>query len=129
MNKPFLVVLFIMTGILLGSVYFFTQWSPLFPRHIVMLGTVILAFITLITFTIAYRSSLKANPNQFVRGVMGATFLKFALCVAIAGIYIYIERKNINKADLYLLMLFYAIFTSAETIILARLAKKNPNDA
>lgn len=125
MIKNFLFILLSMTALIMASVYFFTQNSHLITRNVVMTGTAVLACISMLTFIISYNASIKPNPNQFVRGIMGSTFLKFALCAMAAGIYIYMERKNIHKPDLYFLMFLYIVYTVMETFFLFSVSKKD----
>lgn len=93
--------------------------------NILNIGTIILAIITSITFLIAFNSSVGNNPNKFVRGVMASTFLKFALCVIVVAIYILVEKKNVNKVDLFFLMLVYLIYTVFETVFLSTIVRKD----
>lgn len=93
--------------------------------NILNIGTIILAIITSITFLIAFNSSVGNNPNKFVRGVMASTFLKFALCVIVAAIYILVEKKNVNKFDLFFLMFVYLIYTVFETVFLSTIVRKD----
>ena len=93
--------------------------------NILNIGTIILAVISSITFLIAFNSSVGNNPNKFVRGVMASTFLKFALCVIVAAIYILVEKKNVNKFDLFFLMFVYLIYTVFETVFLSTIVRKD----
>jgi heme/copper-type cytochrome/quinol oxidase subunit 2 len=125
MIQKFLLILAALTISLLTGEYLFTQANSLLTANIIMIGTTLLAAITLFTFIISYRASLKASPHQFVNGVMGSTFLKFVLCAIAAGIYIYLERKNINKPDLFFMMFIYILYTTIETMFLFSLSKSN----
>ena len=93
--------------------------------NILNIGTIILAVISSITFLIAFNSSVGNNPNKFVRGVMVSTFLKFALCVIVVAIYILVEKKNVNKFDLFFLMFVYLIYTVFETVFLSTIVRKD----
>lgn len=125
MIKKFLSLIFVISAALLLAEYYFTMEGHLLTRKVVMTGTLVLLSISLLTFFIAYNTSLKPNPNQFVRGVMGSTFLKFMLCAMAAGIYIYFERKNFHKPDLFFMMFLYVLYTTVETIFLSSMAKSN----
>ncbi|MCC7030834.1 MAG: hypothetical protein IT257_11045 [Chitinophagaceae bacterium] len=125
MIQKFLLILGTLTISLLTGEYLFTQANNLLTGHIIMIGTTLLAAITLFTFIISYRASLKASPHQFVNGVMGSTFLKFVLCAIAAGIYILLERKKVHKADLFFMMFIYIVYTTIETVFLFSLSKKN----
>ncbi len=124
MTKKFLILWMVLTLALLAIEYFFAPRTAMFRAPVLMWGTLVLASISLLTFGLTHRASGKTNPHQFVRGVMGSTFLKFALCVLAAGVYLFLERKNINKPDLYCLMGLYVVYTILETGLLFSQSKK-----
>lgn len=120
------MILIVFSLALLVTEYFFTANDHLFTQTVVMAGTIIVAGINILAYIVSFRSSRKKNPNQFVRGVMGATFLKFFLCIVAVLIYLFAVRKNIHKPDIYFLMVVYLVFTILETALLSTAVRKNP---
>lgn len=124
MKNKFYFLLVIITCALLVIEYFLSDQNLYFTRNIVFAGTLIVAAISALSYFIASRSVDNENPNRFVRGVMGGTFLKFFLCIVAAVIFVFVVKKNLHKPDLYLLMFVYLIYTVAETAFLYSISKK-----
>ena len=122
-NKSYLILL--LTTIMLLSIEFILSSSNgYFTRNVILIGTCVLAGISILSYYISSRNVNSDNPNQFVRGVMGGTFLKFFLCIVAAAIFIFLMKKNLHKPDLFLLMFFYLVFTVLETGLLFILSKQ-----
>jgi len=122
-NKSYLILL--LTTIMLLSIEFILSSSNgYFTRNVILIGTCVLAGISILSYYISSRNVNTDNPNQFVRGVMGGTFLKFFLCIVAAAIFIFLMKKNLHKPDLFLLMFVYLIFTVLETGLLFVLSKQ-----
>jgi hypothetical protein len=82
------------------------------------------AAISFLSYFISARSVNSDNPNKFVRGVMGGTFLKFFLCIVAVGILLFLLQKKLHKPDLFLLMFVYLVYTVVETGLLFTLSRK-----
>ena len=122
-NKSYLILL--LTTIMLLSIEFILSSSNgYFTRNVILIGTCVLAGISILSYYISSRNVNSDNPNQFVRGVMGGTFLKFFLCIVAAAIFIFLMKKNLHKPDLFLLMFVYLVFTVLETGLLFILSKQ-----
>jgi hypothetical protein len=122
-NKSYLILL--LTTIMLLSIEFILSSSNgYFTRNVILIGTCVLAGISILSYYISSRNVNSDNPNQFVRGVMGGTFLKFFLCIVAAAIFIFLMKKNLHKPDLFLLMFVYLVFTVLETGLLFVLSKQ-----
>ena len=122
-NKSYLILL--LTTIMLLSIEFILSSSNgYFTRNVILIGTCVLAGISILSYYISSRNVNSDNPNQFVRGVLGGTFLKFFLCIVAAAIFIFLMKKNLHKPDLFLLMFVYLVFTVLETGLLFVLSKQ-----
>jgi len=122
-NKSYLILL--LTTIMLLSIEFILSSSNgYFTRNVILIGTCVLAGISILSYYISSRNVNTDNPNQFVRGVMGGTFLKFFLCIVAAAIFIFLMKKNLHKPDLFFLMFVYLVFTVLETGLLFVLSKQ-----
>jgi hypothetical protein len=95
-----------------------------FTRNIILYGTLVVAAISFLSYFISARSVNSDNPNKFVRGVMGGTFLKFFLCIVAVGILLFLLQKKLHKPDLFLLMFVYLVYTVVETGLLFTLSRK-----
>ncbi|MBK7762097.1 MAG: hypothetical protein IPI46_01835 [Bacteroidetes bacterium] len=123
MKNKFYLIFFAVVIIILAALYFLSGVDGFFTRNIVLGGTLILALITLLSYRISANSADDQNPNKFVRGVMGATFLKFMLCIVAVGILLLATKKQLHKPDLYVMMLVYIIFSVVETLYLAKFSR------
>jgi len=66
---------------------------------------------------------LDQRPTAFVHGVYTGTFLKLLVCVGAVLAYVLINREHLHKPSLFLLFGIYAVYTSVETVMLARQAR------
>lgn len=105
--------------------FMITSMSLFFTRSILIYGTIFLTLVHILTLYISYQAGKKKSAHQFVTGVTASTLVKLFLCVAGAGIYIYLHRTNLNKADLFFLMGIYIVFSIIEAIIAGKHAKLN----
>jgi len=123
-TKSYLLII-VVTIILLMAGYLISGQDGYFTRTILLSGISIVAAISMLSFWISVRSIDSENPNRFVRGVMGGTFLKFVLCIVAVGILLFATQKKLHKPDLFLLMFVYLIYTIIETASLFTLSRAN----
>lgn len=124
MTRKFLLPFAILTILLLASGYGLSNGAePLFTSAL-MMGIVFLAMISLLTFFLSARFVNAENPNRFVRGIMGATFLKFFLCIIAALIWLLKSGRHLNKPDLFALMGVYIAYTVLESYMLSTASRK-----
>lgn len=123
MKNKFYLIFIAVVFLVLATLFFLSDAEGFFTRYIVMGGTLILAAITLLSYRISSNSADDQNPNKFVRGVMGATFLKFMLCIVAVGILLLSTKKQLHKPDLYVMMFVYIIFSVVETLYLAKFSR------
>ncbi len=123
--KNSLLVLIAVTVFLFIIEYIVCQFISNFNFKTLLIGTVFLAAIHLLSLAITYKVSKNKNAYQFVSGVTVSTIVKLFLTIIGAGIYIYINRLNLNKVDLFFLMAVYLIYLFTEAYIASRFAKKN----
>ncbi len=119
MNKRFYILILLLFAALNGLIYVL-QFSDAFTYKVLFIGNIIIFALTFISFSIANRFTTSDNNGTFVRGVMGGTFLKFFLAIVAALIYIFLNRGNLNIIDIISLMIIYIIYTTIETVFLAK---------
>ncbi|GBL35620.1 hypothetical protein EMGBS15_12150, partial [Filimonas sp.] len=107
-NNAYLVFT-LTTLLLLTTEYFLSAPDGYFTRVIVLAGTGVVGAISFLSYFISSRSVNSENPSQFVRGVMGGTFLKFFLCIVAVAVLLFTTQKKLHKPDLFLLMFVYLI--------------------
>lgn len=120
--KRFIILLLILFVLISGVIYILSQGAD-FTFQVLMIGNVAILFLSFLSYYIASRTANSPNNAQFVRGVMGGTFLKFFLVIVCGVIYIVMNRENVKLTDILTLMLMYIIYTTAETVFLSRKAR------
>jgi hypothetical protein len=124
MNTRSYLIFAITTIVLLAVEILLSAPDGYFTRNIILYGTLVVAAISFLSYFISARSVNSDNPNKFVRGVMGGTFLKFFLCIVAVGILLFLLQKKLHKPDLFLLMFVYLVYTVVETGLLFTLSRK-----
>lgn len=105
--------------------YILCYHSALFTLKVLSIGNLLMLLTTLLSFNIGYSAALTDNPNKFVRAIMGGGFLKFGLTIVIALIYFITNKGHILKTDIFNLMFIYIIYTSIETVLLAKQSRNH----
>ena len=124
MNTKSYLIFALTTIVLLAVEILLSAPDGYFTRAIILYGTLVVAAISFLSYFISARSVNSDNPNKFVRGVMGGTFLKFFLCIVAVGILLFLLQKKLHKPDLFLLMFVYLVYTVVETGLLFTLSRK-----
>jgi hypothetical protein len=124
MNTRSYLIFALTTIVLLAVEILLSAPDGYFTRNIILYGTLVVAAISFLSYFISARSVNSDNPNKFVRGVMGGTFLKFFLCIVAVGILLFLLQKKLHKPDLFLLMFVYLVYTVVETGLLFTLSRK-----
>ena len=124
MNTKSYLIFALTTIVLLAVEILLSAPDGYFTRNIILYGTLVVAAISFLSYFISARSVNSDNPNKFVRGVMGGTFLKFFLCIVAVGVLLFLLQKKLHKPDLFLLMFVYLVYTVVETGLLFTLSRK-----
>src|SRR5689334_8945626 len=97
------VLLFIAFNIFLIVGYnVLERWKV--DQNVVMIGNILMVFITLFSFFLAKRGLANPNPYAFVRSVYMSVMLKLFVCIIAAFIYISLYKANLNKPALFVCM-------------------------
>ncbi len=125
-NKLKLNLLFVLIFIVISVLnYILCFNSALFTLKVLSVGNLLMFLTTLLSFNIGFSAALSDNPNKFVRAIMGGGFLKFGLTIIIALIYFITNKGHILKTDIFNLMFIYIIYTTLETVLLAKNSRKH----
>jgi len=79
--------------------------------------------VSLVAYKIQRKAMDNSNPNVFIRSVMGGMMLKMLVCVAAVMAYVLLSKKQFNKPAVYLSMVLYLVYLSAEVAIMMKLNK------
>ncbi len=119
MNKKFYTILVALFAVLTAIIFVLKQ-SDAFSFNVMMIGNAVIFALSILSYAIGSKYTRSENNGQFVRGVMGGTFLKFFLAILFGLIYIVMNREDINLGDIMGLMFMYIIYTTIETGFLAK---------
>jgi hypothetical protein len=109
---PMVMVFIFTNALLLIFGQHLAAWGV--DRYMLM-GANTLFFVVSVGAFLLQRSALNnANPNVFIRSVMGSMFVKMMLVLVVFVVYIMIVRKGINKPAIFAAMFLYLIYLVAE---------------
>jgi hypothetical protein len=98
-----------------------------FDQGVLIIGNLILFAATLVSFVFARQGLRSENPQAFVRSVYMSIMIKLFICVIAALIYIFLFRKDVNRAALFTCMGLYLIYTFIEVSVLTKMLKEKKN--
>ena len=91
----------------------------------VVLGANLILFIITILTTLMHSKAIKnANPNVFVRSVMGATIIKFFVIAFAVFIYLFMAGESRSVYAVIMSMGLYVVYTVFELQSVFRLNRK-----
>lgn len=118
-----LLIVFLIISIVIGI-----GWDYFYAHHIdnyVLLGANIIFFLVFLLAFFMQKKALKnANPNVFIRSVMGGVMLKMFICIIAVMGYVLASGKSVNKISVFIAMFFYLIYLAVEVMILLKLNKQ-----
>lgn len=88
-----------------------------------MLGNVLLAASTAVSYYFGRQGMKTKSGHAFVRGVYLSTFAKLMICALAILIYVAFFREHVTKGTIILFFLLYILYTVLETISLMKVAK------
>ena len=96
--------------------------APDYNFMVLEIGNLIMGALSVITYFMVMRRMYRVQ--SFVRGVSGSSFLRLMVCMVAILIYIVLNRTHIHKPTVFVLFGIYAIYTTAETLLLTKIAKQ-----
>lgn len=88
-----------------------------------MVGNILLAVVTALTYEFGLKGIKDNNQHAFVRRVYLSTFIKLFVCAIGILVYAYLYRDALSTGTLILFFLLYIIYTVLETLSLMKVAK------
>lgn len=88
-----------------------------------MLGNILLAGVTALSYFYSHKGITANNNNAFVRLVYLSTFLKLMVCAIAVLIYAYFYRDKLTIGSLIFFFFLYILYTVIETWSLMKVAK------
>jgi hypothetical protein len=123
---PIVLLFVILNALVMGFRSRWIAWNV--DEDLVIAGNLFLFAVTFFSFLIAENGLQKKNPHAFMRSIMGSILFKMFLCIIAAFVYISINKKELNKAGLFICMGLYLVYTFLEVSVLTRILRKKPNE-
>ena len=82
-----------------------------------------MAILSISAYLMVQKQMDNNNPQAFVRGVSGASFLKLMVCMVSILVYVLLNRAHIHKPSVLIMFGIYAVYTIMETILLSKLVR------
>jgi uncharacterized membrane protein YbjE (DUF340 family) len=93
--------------------------------HLVLIIANSLFFVvSILIYQMQKRAVKNANPNVFVRAVMGGTMIKMLVCVIAIAIYAFAFKSIFSKTTVFAALIIYFIYLVVEVKMATRLNKK-----
>lgn len=88
-----------------------------------MVGNIILALVTALSFYFCRKGMKMQSGHAFVRGVFISTFLKLLICAIAVLVYVILFKEYVTKGTLIFFFFLYILYTVLETVSLMKVAK------
>ena len=118
---PLVTTFIILVVLIFCAAMFFTNNTI---NYQVLHGANLIFFlISLFVFNMQYKAMFNANPNVFIRSVMGGTIIKLFGCLIAIVAYYFLSGAAFNKPAVYTSMIFYVIYLVVEVKTIMKLNK------
>lgn len=88
-----------------------------------MLGNILLAGVTALSYHFSFNGMKMESGHGFVRGVYISTFVKLMVCAIAVLVYVALFKDYVTKSTLLIFFLLYILYTVLETVSLMKVAK------
>jgi len=124
MRRSFFLSVLIAVIVLAGLIYFLHQQNQAFDFWALLIGDVLLAAVSVVSFSIISRGLAHENPNALIRAKYTGALLKFFVCIGLLLIYVFINGRVVYKPSIFLFLGMYIVYSALEAVPLSKLAKK-----
>ncbi len=123
MKKSFVIAIAAVFLALGGLFYWMKTAYPAFNFTVLMWGNAIMALLSYISHFLVTRQ-MNSKPDAFVRGVYASSFLKLFVCMVSILVYVMVNKPNIHKPSLWVLLGIYAVYSIVETWLSSKIARE-----
>ena len=118
---PLFITFLVLTAIIFAANIFYADKG--IDYAVVMGGNCLFFLISLFVFRMQYLAMYNANPNVFIRSVMGGMLIKVFACVIAVVAYYFISAAAFNKPAVYASMVIYIVYLVVEVKTIMKLNK------
>lgn len=119
---PLLLIFILLNGLFVSAPSLLVKWGV--DSFILILTNFLLLGLTFLTFFIQQKALQNANPNVFVRSVMGSMMIKMFAFIIALFVYWFLTKDKFSKATVIGAMLMYLIYLAAEVRLVTKLNRK-----
>jgi hypothetical protein len=123
MGRSFYLSIFITALVLTGLAYFLHFQNPAFQFWPLFIGNLLLASISIFSFSIIRKGLKSENPNALIRAKYTGTLIKFFIGIGALLSYFLIHGRHVYKPTIYLFLGMYIVYSALEAVPLSKLAK------
>lgn len=122
MKQRYIIVMTVLFVIISATLFVTWKIMPAYSFAVLESGALLVYILSILSFMVVLRQ-LKKSPMAFTQGVTGASFLRLMVYMVAMLIYIVLNRTTLHKPSIFVFFGIYAVFTTAETILLSKMAK------
>jgi uncharacterized membrane protein len=119
---PLLLIFIICNGFFISAKNLLLKWG--LDNDVLIIANLLFCILTLITFFIQQKALHNANPNVFVRSVMGGMMIKMFACIIAIFVYWFSMKEKFSKATVIAAMVMYLIYLVAEVSLVTKLNRR-----
>lgn len=125
MQRSFYISIFVAALLLLGLAFLLHYQNPKFELTPLIIGNLLLAAVSLLSFILINKGINSSNPHAFLRAKYSAMLLKFFICLgAFLGYIFWQGSDQVYQPAIFLLLGMYIVYTALEAIPLSKIARK-----
>jgi len=123
MNKYFILIITLVFVLIGACIYALHMYAPAYKYNVLMATNAIVALLSATSYLIV-KKAVHDRPEAFVRAVYGASLLKMMISMFAILAYLVIDRANIHKASILVMVPIYFIYAGVEAVSLSKLARE-----
>ncbi len=119
---PLVLLFIIINTFLLLMPAFFEKYG--IDRDVLIITNTLLFLTNFAAFFLQKRALRNANPNVFVRSMMGSMMIKMVVLLGAFLVYVIMFGKTVNKPAIYISLFLYLLYLAVEVMIVMKLNKQ-----
>lgn len=128
MNKPrffllpMILLFVVLNGFFISGHNILAKWG--IDNYVLIVANTLLLVLNLIVFLMQKKALENANPNVFVRSVMGGMMIKMFVFVIAIAVYKFTAAATFSKATVFAATFLYLLYVVVEVKIVSKLTKQ-----
>ena len=119
---PFILIFIVFNNFFLFSKDFLAKWG--LDNLVLIIANSLFFLINILVYAMQKKALKNANPNVFIRSVMGGMMIKMAICIVAVMIYALAFKSSFSKYSVIAAMALYFIYLAVEVRAATKLNKQ-----